>query len=99
MGITTMNRWHMRDKASGMKSICLHIEGLPGPTKLQSYAMRTGAFLVGLRSVGLPITCCAYGTIAGPSWGLLFASDYRITTQDTHFITPIWGPPECLGDL
>lgn len=97
--ITTLNRWHSRGKGMDMKAICLHIEGMPGPPKLQSYAMKSGAFLIGLRSIGMPIVCCVWGTVAGPTWGLVFASDYRITTQDTTFMLPIWGPPECLGDL
>lgn len=61
--------------------------------------MATGTFLVGIRSLGLPIVSCCWGTISGPSWGLLLSGDYRVVAQDTLLVTPILRPLECLADL
>ena len=32
----------------------MHLEGVPGPANLHSYALASGAFLVGLRAISIP---------------------------------------------
>merc|ERR1719203_1410382 len=97
--IDILHSWSSRDKGKFIKGIVLHIEGAPAPDRLHSYAMATGNFLVGLRTLGLPITTCCWGTIAGPSWGLVLVGDYRIAAADTKFVLPILRPVECLQQL
>eukprot|EP00913_Durusdinium_trenchii_P011912 g11189.t1 len=63
------------------------------------YALSSGNFLVGLRSLSIPIILAACGKIAGPSWQLVLGCDYRICSNDTDFLLPIISPPECLGEL
>merc|ERR1712187_436900 len=79
--------------------IVLHLEGLPNAAGLQSWAVTGGAFILGLRTVGLPVICAMWGRIAGPAWGFVLASDYRIAANSTTFMLPVWGPPETFGDL
>jgi tetratricopeptide (TPR) repeat protein len=97
--VAMLHNWSSKQKGRDIRCIVMHLEGTPAPPKLQSYAMSSGAFILGLRSVGIPLVLCAWGKIAGPSWGLVLACDYRLAVQDTVFYLPIWGPPECLGDL
>merc|ERR1712226_341519 len=54
---------------------------------------------MGIRSLGLPVVCAIWGQVAGPTWGLLLASDYRIAASATNFTLPLWGPLECLSEL
>jgi len=82
-----------------LKVIVLHLEGSPGPSALQSYAKAIGFFIAGLRSLAKPVICSCWGRIAGPSWGLIMCSDYRIAATNTTFTVPLWGPPETFGDL
>ncbi|CAE8644117.1 unnamed protein product [Polarella glacialis] len=93
---TLHNMAHIRKNVS---AIVMHLEGSPGPANLHSYALCSGNFLVGLRSVGVPLILACWGKIAGPSWSLALACDYRIAANDTMFILPVIAPPECLGDL
>jgi len=79
--------------------IVLHLEGLPNSTGLQSYAVTSGTFILGLRTIGLPVICAMWGKIAGPAWGFVLACDYRIAATTTTFMLPVWGPPETFGDL
>lgn len=85
--------------ATNIGAVVLHLEGNPGPSALQSYAVTSGAFILGLRTVGLPLICACWGKIAGPSWGFVLAADYVFAATSTTFILPVWGPPETLGDL
>lgn len=86
-------------KGKPLRAIVLHLEGVPGPSMMHSYALTSGAFMLGLRSVGVPLVLAAWGKIAGPSWALALTCDYRISSGDATFFLPIWNPPECLGDL
>lgn len=95
--IQTLHNWSTRGK--GVKGMNLLIEGRPCPPSMQCPAIKSGAFILGLRSAGFPVTGAISGKVTGPAWGLLFASDYRVASQDTVFMTPVWGPPECLPDL
>lgn len=79
--------------------IVLHIEGTPGPVALQSYAVTSGGFLMGLRTIGKPVICACWGKIAGPTWAFVLCSDYRFAATSTTFMCPMWGPPEVMGDL
>jgi len=79
--------------------ICLHVEGTPQDTAVHSYAVTSGGFLMGLRTIGLPVICACWGKIAGPTWAFVLCSDYRIAASNTTFICPMWGPPEVMGDL
>merc|ERR1711879_962802 len=73
--------------------------GSPAPPSMHSYAISSGAFIIGIKSCGLIVTGAISGTVTGPSWGLLCGCDYRIGTQDTKFVLPVWNPPECFADL
>uniref|UniRef100_A0A7S0B6A1 Uncharacterized protein n=1 Tax=Pyrodinium bahamense TaxID=73915 RepID=A0A7S0B6A1_9DINO len=95
--VQTLHNWSTRGK--GVKAVAVHIEGRPCPVSMQCHAVRSGAFLLGLRSAGFPIIGSCVGTISGPSWGMFLATDYRVASLDTVFMCPIWGPPECLPDL
>jgi len=95
--VSTVHNWSTRGK--GVKALALHIEGRPCPESMQCHAVKSGAFLVGLRAAGFPIAGSACGKITGPAWGMFLASDYRTAAQDCAFMTPVWGPPECLPDL
>jgi len=95
--IQTLQNYSTRGR--GIKALALHVEGIPCPASLQCHAIRTGAFILGIRSTGFPCIGSACGKLSGPSWGLFLASDYRVAAQDATFMTPIWGPPECLPDL
>jgi len=95
--VETLHNWSCRGR--GVKAMSLHIEGRPSPPSMQCSAIRSGAFILGLRSTGFPISGSCWGTISGPSWGLLLGTDYRVASQDAVFMCPIWGPPECLPDL
>lgn len=97
--VNLLHNWSTGSRGREIKAITLHLEGKPCPVSMQSYAMKSGAFIMGLRSVGLPVTLGAWGHISGPSWGLVCACDYRVAAVDTVFHLPIWGPPECLAEL
>jgi len=56
------------------------------PSSLTNFSIRT--FLAGLRSVGAPIVCAAWGRIAGSIWNLFFSTDYRIASHDSTFLMP-----------
>jgi len=89
----------LHSRSASASCIVLHLEGCPGPEGVPSWAVASGTFIVGLRTIGLPIICAMWGRIAGPTWGLVIASDYRISTTTATFLLPPWGPPETLGDL
>merc|ERR550532_977171 len=95
--VQTLHNWSCRGR--GVKAISVHVEGRPCPESMQCPAVRSGAFLLGIRSTGFPAIGSACGKISGPAWGMLMACDYRVCSLDTEFLLPIWGPPECLPDL
>jgi enoyl-CoA hydratase/carnithine racemase len=81
------------------KTIVMNIEASPKHPAFHRYLMRTGAFMVGLRSVGLPIMAVISGRVAGPAWSLLLTADYRYAVKDTVFHMPICSAPGCLQTL
>ncbi|CAL1149617.1 unnamed protein product [Cladocopium goreaui] len=103
---------HARCK-EGVKAVVLLLQGSKGPVSPAGYpgtaggltaapdsqALASGTFLLGLRTLGLPCVVACCGKIAGPAWGLVLAADYRIAAASSSFILPLWGPPECFGDL
>lgn len=90
---------NLHARSSGVSVVVVHLEGCPGAEGVPSYAVTCGMFIMGLRTIGLPVVCACWGKIAGPAWGIILASDYRIAATTTSFMLPVWGPPECLGDL
>mmetsp|Transcript_48108 Transcript_48108/g.148474 ORF Transcript_48108/g.148474 Transcript_48108/m.148474 type:complete len:629 (-) Transcript_48108:166-2052(-) len=86
-------------RSSSASVVVLHLEGCPGAEGVAGYAVTCGMFIIGLRTIGLPVVCACWGKISGPAWGLVLASDYRIAATNTTFNLPVWGPPETLGDL
>ncbi|CAE7208337.1 unnamed protein product [Symbiodinium natans] len=90
---------NMQRTRKNVKAVVMHLEGVPGPANLHSYALASGAFLVGLRAISVPVILAAWGRISGPSWNLALACDYRIAALDADFVLPIISPPECLGEL
>ncbi|CAE7256860.1 unnamed protein product [Symbiodinium pilosum] len=105
-----LNALHEARCKDGVKAVVLLIQGAKGPVNPagpgfggwvspQKQAVASGTFLLGLRTLGLPCVAACCGKIAGPAWGLVLATDYRIASATSNFILPIWGPPECFGDL
>jgi len=108
-----LNALHQARCKEGVKAVVLLLQGSQGPVSPAGYpgtagglcavpdsqAMASGSFLLGLRTLGLPCVVACCGKIAGPAWGLALAADYRIAAASASFILPIWGPPECFGDL
>mmetsp|Transcript_101385 Transcript_101385/g.295372 ORF Transcript_101385/g.295372 Transcript_101385/m.295372 type:complete len:627 (-) Transcript_101385:218-2098(-) len=86
-------------RSAGVAVVVLHLEGCPNAEGVSGYAVTCGMVIMGLRTIGLPVVCACWGRIAGPAWGLVLASDYRICATTTTFMLPVWGPPECLGDI
>jgi hypothetical protein len=79
--------------------IVMNIEAKPKHPAYHRYLMRTGAFMVGLRSIGIPIMGVISGRVAGPAWSLLLSADYRYAAVDTVFHMPICSAPHCLQTL
>mmetsp|Transcript_64531 Transcript_64531/g.151649 ORF Transcript_64531/g.151649 Transcript_64531/m.151649 type:complete len:672 (+) Transcript_64531:48-2063(+) len=102
-----LNALHQARCKDGVKAVVLVLQGAKGPTTPAGYggaappsqALASGTFLLGLRTLGLPCVAACCGKVAGPAWGLVLAADYRIASATSSFILPIWGPPECFGDL
>lgn len=104
-----LNALHQaRCKTNGARAIVMLLEGSKGSSSSAGYtstsapqvqAVASGSFLLGLRTLGLPVVVACWGRVAGPAYGLLLAADYRIAANNSTFLLPIWGPPECLGDL
>jgi len=109
-----LNALHQaRCGSKSVRAIVLHIEGAksavpaggayPAPeghnAAPQQQSVAAGGFLLGLRTLGIPTVAALSGKIAGPAYGLVLAADYRIAATSTSFLLPIWGPPECLGDM
>jgi len=87
-------------KSGSASVILLHLEGAHGLFEgMQNWAVSSGTFVMGLRTLGLPVVCACWGKIAGPAWGLVFCADYRIAATNTTFMLPLWGPPEVLADI
>lgn len=95
--IHTLQSYNYR--AGAVKAMCLHVEGISAPPECHFHGMSSGAFMIGLRSIGVPIIGVCWGRISGPSWGLVLGADYRMALANTEFVLPLWCPPECLGDL
>lgn len=89
----------MQRTRNNVKAVVMHLDGIVGPSNMHSYALSSGNFLVGLRSISIPIILAGSGKISGPSWQLFLGCDYRICSMDTDFLLPITSPPECLGEL
>jgi len=89
----------MQRTRNNVKAVVMHLDGTVGPSNMHSYALSSGNFLVGLRSISIPIILAGSGKISGPSWQLFLGCDYRICSMDTDFLLPITSPPECLGEL
>eukprot|EP00434_Breviolum_minutum_P005094 symbB.v1.2.004492.t1/scaffold250.1/size251770/3 len=89
----------MQRQRNKVKAVVMHLDGVVGPANMHSYALSSGNFLVGLRSISVPVVLAASGKISGPSWQLVLGCDYRICSMDTDFLLPILSPPECLGEL
>ncbi|OLP80437.1 hypothetical protein AK812_SmicGene39154 [Symbiodinium microadriaticum] len=104
-----LNALHDARCKDGVKAVVLILQGSKGPVtpagpglggaSPQTQAVASGTFLLGLRTLGLPCVAACCGKVAGPAWGLVLAADYRIASATSNFILPIWGPPECFGDL
>ncbi|CAK8986087.1 unnamed protein product [Durusdinium trenchii] len=108
-----LNALHQARVKEGVKAVVMLLRGSKGPVSPAGYpgtagglsatpqaqALASGSFLLGLRTLGLPMVVACVGKIAGPAWGLVLAADYRIAASTSTFILPIWGPPECFGDL
>jgi len=81
------------------KCIVMTITAQPKHPALHRYLMRSGAFMVGLRSCGIPIMGVVSGRVAGPAWSLIMTADYRFTTLDTIFHLPVCHSPQCLHQM
>lgn len=81
------------------KCIVLTIEAHPKHPAMHRHLLRSGAFMVGLRSVGLPIVAVMHGRCAGPAWSLLLCCDYRIGVMGSLWHLPICSAPRCIQTL
>jgi len=81
------------------KVIVLTIEARADHPAMHRHLLRSGAFMVGLRSCELPIMGVISGRVAGPAWSLLLCCDYRIAVQGTTFHLPICSAPQCIQTL
>eukprot|EP00747_Dinoflagellata_sp_TGD_P163277 gnl/TRDRNA2_/TRDRNA2_181776_c0_seq1.p1 gnl/TRDRNA2_/TRDRNA2_181776_c0~~gnl/TRDRNA2_/TRDRNA2_181776_c0_seq1.p1 ORF type:complete len:282 (+),score=56.38 gnl/TRDRNA2_/TRDRNA2_181776_c0_seq1:99-848(+) len=82
-----------------IKVVVLFFHGHPKNPFLQSWGVRSGNFMVGLRSVGFPIVLACSGYIAGPSWGIVLATDYKFASIDTKFVTPVTTYAACIDQI
>eukprot|EP00439_Symbiodinium_sp_Y106_P033909 s5185_g4.t1 len=87
-----LNALHDARCKDGVKAVVLILQGSKGPVNPagpglgaspQTQAVASGTFLLGLRTLGLPCVAACCGKASATS----------------NFILPIWGPPECFGDL
>lgn len=97
--VSSLHQCHSSKQHKFIKVVVLQVEGSPVPSRLHSSGISTGTFLVGMRSLGVPIVSCCWGAIAGPAWGLALAGDYRISSAETTFTVPMTQPLECLAQL
>lgn len=81
------------------KVIILTIEARADHPAMHRHLLRSGAFMVGLRSLCIPIMGVISGRVAGPAWSLFLACDYRLAVQGTRFHLPICSAPHCLQTL
>mmetsp|Transcript_7742 Transcript_7742/g.16997 ORF Transcript_7742/g.16997 Transcript_7742/m.16997 type:complete len:450 (+) Transcript_7742:124-1473(+) len=84
---------------NGLKAICLMVEGKEVPKQVVPPLISTGAFCVGLKSIGLPLIGCTWGIVSGDIWQVLLAMDYRVTSVETIFNLPMVGSPSVLAKL
>ena len=81
------------------KVIVLNIEARARHPAMHRHLLRSGAFMVGLRSLSIPIIGVINGQVAGPAWSLLLCCDYRIGVMGSSFHLPICSSPQCLQTL
>lgn len=81
------------------KVIVLTIEARANHPAMHRHLLRSGAFMVGLRSTHIPCMGVISGRVAGPAWSLLLMCDYRIGVMGTNFHLPICSAPHCLQTL
>merc|ERR1712106_147653 len=70
------------------RGIILTIQAQPKHPAMHHYLMRSGAFMVGLRALCLPILAVVSGRVAGPAWSLLLGCDFRYGVIGTSFHLP-----------
>jgi len=83
-------------QTTDLKTIILHVEGQPMHEEAIAKDLKNGAFIVGLRTVGVPIIGVVSGTITGPEWHLVLGMDYRVSVADAKLMLPIWNTPDFL---
>lgn len=97
--ISTVHNLYRTRHEKMPKTVVMHLEGAPGPSSLHCYALTSGAFAVGVRSIGLPVVLAVWGNVSGPSWSLFLTGDYRVAEASTMFHLPVCNPPSCMVDL
>lgn len=85
--------------AQGLACVVLHLAGATDPAAAAASSRDVGVFLLGLRTLGLPVIASICGRISGPMWGLVLCCDYRIAATSSTFICPLWGKPECFRSI
>jgi len=86
-------------RGDAQKVIVMTIEARADHPAMHRHMLRSGAFMVGLRSLSIPIMAVITGRCAGPAWSLLLACDYRIGALGTAFHLPICSAPHCIQTL
>lgn len=79
--------------------LVLQIRGTAASPMLVGDMVRSGVFMVGLRSAVPAIIGCMSGTVVGPVWALLLGTDYRIASADAELHLPVTAAPRCLRKL
>jgi len=77
----------------------LNVKGTGASPMLIGHMLRSGAFIVGLRSCVSAIVGCVTGRVVGPAWALLLGADYRIASSEVELHLPITTAPQCLHHI
>jgi len=89
----------LQGASNRLKVIVLSILGVSCHEDGVSPLLKKGAFLMGLRSAGVPLVCCGSGRIQGYTWSLMMQMDYKIAAVDSTFVMPLHVPTSILKKL
>jgi len=82
-----------------VNALVLNVKGVAAAPMLIGQMLRSGSFMVGLRSCVSAIIGCVSGRVVGPAWALLLGADYRVASPEAELHLPVTTAPECLQHL
>mmetsp|Transcript_49145 Transcript_49145/g.117067 ORF Transcript_49145/g.117067 Transcript_49145/m.117067 type:complete len:598 (-) Transcript_49145:127-1920(-) len=85
--------------ATSLKAIVLIINGVFCHEDAVSPQLKNGAFIMGLRSIGVPIVSCGFGRVQGYAWSLMMQMDYKIAAAEATFVMPLHVPTSILKKI